>query len=115
MSGKDDPVLKSMEVYLTDNEQDILLNQGKCPNCQDKTLAEEGDMTETKDISPTVKYYIKCNSCLTDFTVYLTVKHVTHIATFKNGERIRPCLDEISRKAQSKQNEQDSKSEESNT
>jgi len=115
MSGSTDPLLKSMEVPLTDNEQKLLLKQYKCPNCQGTKLTEEDEMTETNDVIPTMRYFIKCGTCLTDYTVYLEIRHVTHIVTFKNGERIRPCPEKISKQVQSKQNELDSKSEESNT
>lgn len=110
MSGNTDPLLKSMEVPLTDNEIS-LLNQGECPNCQSETIYQHCDQFSNINL----KYYIKCGACLTDYTVYLDVRHITHIVTFKNGERIRPCPEKISKQVQSKQNEQDSKSEESNT
>jgi len=110
MSGSTDPLLKSMEVPLTDNEMN-LLNQEKCPNCQSETIYLHCNEFGHNNL----KYYIKCGTCLTDYTVYLEIRHVTHIVTFKNGERIRPCPEKISKQVQSKQNELDSKSEESNT
>ena len=118
MSGSTDPLLKSMEVPLTDNEMS-LLNQGKCPNCHDHCLGAENliegtDFTEPNLRNMKMEYFIKCGSCLTDYTVYLDVRHVTHIVTFKNGERFK-CQDENLKQVQSKQNELDSKSEESNT
>ena len=45
MSGSTDPLLKSITVFLTDNEEDLLLRLGKCPNCRNSTLIEEEEMT----------------------------------------------------------------------
>jgi len=109
MSGSTDPLLKSMEVYLTDNEMS-LLNQEKCPNCQSETIYLHCNEFGHNNL----KYYIKCGTCLTDYTVYLKVRHVTHIATFKNGERVK-WQDENLKQVQSKQNEKDSNNEENNT
>ena len=114
MSGSTDPLLKSIKVFLTDNEEDLLLRLGKCPNCRNSTLTEEEEMTETNDVIPTMRYFIKCGSCLSDYTVNLKITHVSQYATYKNGERIRPCPEKISKQVQSKQNEKDSNNEESN-
>ena len=103
-----------MEVPLTDNEQKLLLKQYKCPNCQGTKLTEEDEMTETNDVIPTMRYFIKCGTCLTDYTVYLKVRHVTHIATFKNGERVK-WQNENLKQVQSKHNELDSSNQERNT
>ena len=107
-----------MEVPLTDNEMS-LLNQGKCPTCHDHCLGAENliegtDFTEPNLATMKMKYFIKCGSCLTDYTVYLDVRHVTHTVTFKNGERVK-CQDENLKQVRSKQNEKDSNNEESNT
>ena len=115
MSGSTNPLLISMKVFLTDNEEDLLLRLGLCPNCRNSTLIEEEEMTETNDVIPTMRYFITCGSCLSRYTVNLKITHVSQYATYKNGERIRPCPEKISKQVQSKQNELDSKSEESNT
>ena len=112
MSGSKDPILKSMEVIITDNEY-ASINQGECPNCKKQTINKLSP-NEKNLIIQQLKYYIKCDSCLTDYTVYLKIRHITHIATFKNGERIK-CKDEILKKAQSKQNVKCSGKEENNT
>lgn len=98
MSRSTDPILKSMEVHLTDNEMS-LLSQVKCPNCLSETMLSTYDEFADYDL----KYFMKCASCLTDYTVYLTIKHATHIVTFKNGERIK-CKKEISKTVQTQQN-----------
>ena len=114
MSGSTDPLLKHMEVPLTDNEMSQL-NQGKCPNCQDYGFCTEGlDFTEPNLRNMKMEYFIQCGSCLTDYTVYLDVRHVTHTVTFKNGERVK-CQDENLKQVRSKQNEKNSNNEESNT
>jgi len=118
MSGSTDPLLESMEVPLTDNEMS-LLNQGKCPNCHDHCLGAENliegtDFTEPNLATMKMKYFIKCGSCLTDYTVYLDVRHVTHIVTFKNGERFK-CQDEILKIAQAQQTLKNIRNEENNT
>ena len=107
-----------MEVPLTDNEMK-LLNQGKCPTCHDHCLGAENliegtDFTEPNLATMKMKYFIKCGSCLTDYTVYLDVRHVTHTVTFKNGERVK-CQDENLKQVRSKQNEKNSSNEECNT
>ncbi len=101
-----------MEVIITDNEY-ASINQGECPNCKKQTI-NRLISKEPSLIIQQLKYYIKCDSCLTDYTVYLKIRHITHIATFKNGERVK-CKDEILKQAQSKQNEKCSEKEEKNT
>ena len=112
MSRSKDPILKSMEVIITDNEY-ASINQGECPNCKSGAIYKNNS-SEVSLIIQQLKYYIKCDSCLTDYTVYLKIRHITHIATFKNGERVK-CKDEILKQAQSKQNEKCSEKEEKNT
>jgi hypothetical protein len=101
MSGSTDPILKSMEVIITDKEY-ASINQGECPNCKSGAIYKNNS-SEVSLIIQQLKYYIKCDSCLTDYTVYLKIRHITHIATFKNGERIK-CQKEISKIAQAQQN-----------
>lgn len=118
MPGNRDPVLKTIETSLTENELKHF-NNSTCPNCLTKQTIECSgfeDHFSVHDNGPNLRAFSHCKKCDQKYTHYFKETDVTHYITFnEKGQKVYTCQEKTLRTANTKKIEPNSNKEESNT
>ena len=117
MPGNRDPILKTIETSLTENELKHF-NNSTCPNCKTKKAIEYYFYPEFEHHFNihTLEAFSICNKCDQKYTHYFKETDVTHYITFnEKGQKVYTCQEKTLRTANTKKIEPNSNKEESNT
>ena len=116
MSGNSNPILKTMEVHLTDNEIKKF-QKGKCPNCLSNHSIENWYCNHDIQLTDEgFKGYSNCIYCGQKYTEFFKATTITHFISFnEKGEKVYTCQEKTLRTANTKKIEPNSNNEEKNT